>query len=619
MGSTNQVRLSANGGQFAGGSYYNLPGFFTSQQPITQSGLESCGLTNITDLVQTAPNSWIGQVEYYGFKFRATESGVVSDYEYALTGLESATVVARRVPVPVPNTAPVAQASFTFDGGVYLSASDSYDIDEDALTYEWQQTAGPEVMLEGYLSDFASFNPPILSEGDAPVTFTFRLTVSDGRLSSTATVSVTIYPPRVPLDPKAVASVVGKIAVDGVYTVTSGETVNLTAEDSTGFGEGFLSYLWETDAADVTFAPNGEETTSFIAPVVTEATDVSVTLTISPSRDFPAAVLAGPSPDLDEISTTITLRVVPEIPTEAEKKPPTTEEDVQQFVQRRQNSLVANQPDLSAAVLGGGEGTSNLTVSSMGGSADLSTAADKPVWLRLKADWSDTAGAEGDYILGAAGTHWKLSEGVALGVMAQVDHLKTVDGLSVAEGTGWLAGPYAVVKLPDQPLVLQGWLLWGKTQNSLSSDGTFTDAFDGTRLLAQGALSGQILKGDLIRKPKLQASYGKETTEAYTDGNGLAIGAQESSMAQIAAGLDVTFPVAVAAGGMTVTVGVADIWSDSLSGGAAATDGHRGKVHFGVNRRFASGGELSLTGSYDGIGMSEYESIGLDLMFQHKF
>ncbi len=519
---------------------------------------------------------------------------------------------------PNSNTAPVAQAGYNIaDGQVFLSASDSYDPDEDSLTYRWQQTAGPEVMLSDFNSDSPTFTPRPLSEGDTQVTYTFKLTVSDGTLSSTATVSVTIFPPRVPLDPKAVASVVGKKAVDGVYTVTSGETVTLSARKSSGFGDAPLTYLWETKSPDITFDPEDEVTTSFVVPDVTESTEMAVYLTVSADLRKGRSVRGLPDQEEGQAQTIVMFLMVPEDDTT--KAQAATEATVLQFIQTRQTGLVANQPDLADAVLGSGDGSSNLTVSSMGGSADLSTALNQPVWLRLKADWSNVAGAEGDYILGAAGAHWALSEGVVLGVMAQVDHLKTVDGLSVAEGTGWLVGPYAVAKLPDQPLVVQARLLWGQTSNSLSPLGTFTDSFDGTRMLAQAKVSGQILQGDLVWKPSLQASYSSETTDAYTDGNGLSIGAQESSMAQVAGGLDVTFPVTVSAGAMTVTVGVADIWSDTLTGGAAATDGHRGKLSLALNRRFASGGELSLTGSYDGVGMSDYESIGLDLLFQHKF
>lgn len=153
----------------------------------------------------------------------------------------------------------------------------------------------------------------------------------------------------------------------------------------------------------------------------------------------------------------------------------------------------------------------------------------------------------------------------------------------------------------------------------MSPLGTFQDSFDGDRLMAQLGLSGEVLKGDVTWKPMLNAGYVRETTEAYVDGTGTPVAAQDNAMAQITPGVEVSFPVEVSSGSLRLTLGAADVWSGSLSGAAASYEGHRGRVSAGVKRNFGPETALSATAIYDGIGMETYESLSLDLLFEHRF
>ena len=508
-----------------------------------------------------------------------------------------------------------------------LNSEGSTDPDGDELTYSWEQTDGPSVILSGANTASPNFVGAVLGPNDDEVTYLFRLTVSDGALSSETEISVTIFPRRVLADPEAVATVVGKTPVDGKYEVTSGELVTLTAEGSTGFDDEELGYFWETESAGVTLSSTDEETTSFTAPDVTEPTDVAVSLTIGAVLKKPTAILNDLAIDLDDgdapPTVVVTITVMPaDITTDAETQAEieAAERNGQTFIQTRSSVLLTTQPDLGDAVGGGtSEGSANLTVSSMGGQADIATAPDQPVWLRLKGSWSTVDGAEGDYILGSVGSHVMAGEGFALGVMAQVDHLKTVDGLSVSEGTGWLVGPYAVVRLKNHPVTVQGRLLYGKTDNTLSPFGTFEDSFKGDRLLAQIGMSGEIARGEVIWKPALTAGYVQETTEAYVNGAGTPVGAQKTAMAQVAPGFEVSFPVAVASGSLRLSLGVSDVWSGSVSGPASSFEGHRGRISAGMKRVLSSGATLSATTIYDGIGTPTYETMSVDVMFEHRF
>lgn len=547
---------------------------------------------------------------------------------------------------PEPNRAPVANPGYS--GGqagqtVTLNGGNSVDPDtvtNAGLTYAWRQTGSPPtVTLTDADKMDATFTAPTLDPGVESLDLTFELTVSDGELSNTRSVTVTIFAPRI-LPPEddalAVAKVLGKTAVNGTYSLTSGETVTLSAADSSLPDGPTPTYSWATDAPGVTFGSPDAETTSFTAPVVTEPTTVEVVLNIGFGKrvievDF--APLSSPALDFDDIDppgdagmrAVLTIVVMPTEIGTPEPAPSGDEAEaarkaVQTFVQTRTSLVLSNQPDMDDMLLPGvTDGTANLTVSSMGGQADLSTAPDRPVWLRLKGAWSTVDGAEGGYILGSVGAHLVQGNGFAFGIMAQVDHLKTVDGLSVGEGTGWLAGPYGVVALQSYPVTVQGRLLYGTTDNSLSPTGTFDDRFSGDRLLALLGVSGEVPRGKLTLKPTLTAGYVRETTDAYVNGAGIAVPETETALIQIAPGIEIRFPVEVSSGSLQLTFGLADVWSRSVSGDAPSYEGHRGRINAGLTRVYSSGAMLSANASYDGIGTPSYESLSVDLRYEHRF
>jgi hypothetical protein len=81
----------------------------------------------------------------------------------------------------------------TVDEGsvVHLDGSGSQDPDNDPLTFQWTQDAGPLVTLNDTASRQPTFTAPAVSPGG--VSLTFALTVHDGELTSVSdTVVITV-------------------------------------------------------------------------------------------------------------------------------------------------------------------------------------------------------------------------------------------------------------------------------------------------------------------------------------------------------------------------------------------------------------------------------------------
>jgi subtilisin family serine protease len=94
-----------------------------------------------------------------------------------------------------PNSPPIPEVgppqTVTEGSRVTLDGSGSSDPDGDQLTYEWEQTEGPAVSILESTTASSSFVAP---DVDTERILEFRLTVSDGRATSSDTVQVTVKP-----------------------------------------------------------------------------------------------------------------------------------------------------------------------------------------------------------------------------------------------------------------------------------------------------------------------------------------------------------------------------------------------------------------------------------------
>lgn len=195
-------------------------------------------------------------------------SGAVLTFEVKVTGSDctnkgtyAATVNVTNVVTNNPPIAVVATPAPVNEGDpVTLDGSASYDLDKDALTYNWEQTAGPAVTLSSYTGPVTTFTAPNDAYPDG-VTREFKLTVSDGSLIDTATKSVTVKWVNDP--PKAVLSCPA--------AVNERTSLTLVGSGSTDSDDGIASYAWvQTYGGPVATLPDPATTSdiTFAAPTL---------------------------------------------------------------------------------------------------------------------------------------------------------------------------------------------------------------------------------------------------------------------------------------------------------------------------------------------------------------
>jgi hypothetical protein len=222
------------------------------------------------------------------------------------------------------NHTPVADAgdddSIAEGSPVSLDGTDSFDSDNDAITYSWVQVSGsPTVVLGGATTATPTFTAPLGASGGAPgivATLVFELTVDDGfpadapspgytfdDVSDTVTIEIT----NVNNDPVANAGV--------DQTVNENSDVDLNGNASSDPDSDNLTYAWtQTGGPSVLLASDNTATPSFTTPFVSSGGDAltfeltvddgyggtstdEVVINVQNENDPPDASLAQPSRD----------------------------------------------------------------------------------------------------------------------------------------------------------------------------------------------------------------------------------------------------------------------------------------------------------------------------------
>jgi len=219
--------------------------------------------------------------------------------------------------------------------------------------------------------------------------------------------------------------------------------------------------------------------------------------------------------------------------------------------------------------------------------------------------YSDTD-RQGEFGLVSVGADYLVNRNLLIGGFVQADIFPAATGSngSAMGGTGWLAGPYATLRLADH-LYLDVLAAAGTSSNTISPDGSYTDSFGATRWMASGTLSGQWQAGGWTFGPEARLSYYSETSDAYLDHFGVNIPSVTAGQGQVALGPNVSYRLD-AGGGVVIDTsvrldGLMNIATDS---GSTSIEDIRGRAETGVNLTLPGGFSLGVSAAYDGIGSS---------------
>ena len=227
----------------------------------------------------------------------------------------------------------------------------------------------------------------------------------------------------------------------------------------------------------------------------------------------------------------------------------------------------------------------------------------------------DTGGHFGIAYLGA---DYIVSRNLLVGVLAQVDDMAETSGTGgyKISGKGWMAGPYATLKLSDH-VYLQSRAAWGKSDNLVSPYGTYGDHFTTTRWLASAALVGHWAFGNWQLRPTASVAMMEDTSVSYVDSLGVTIPGVKVSLGQFKAGPEVSYRYTLPSGTVIEPrLGAHVIWNFhgselpvDLGGTLTGPEGVRGRIEVGLGLKLYDGVMIDLGAAYDGIGSGDFSAV----------
>ncbi|MEI9901093.1 MAG: autotransporter domain-containing protein [Hyphomicrobium sp.] len=127
------------------------------------------------------------------------------------------------------------------------------------------------------------------------------------------------------------------------------------------------------------------------------------------------------------------------------------------------------------------------------------------------------AGGDLDGYIGfvSVGADYVLSPSLLFGMLVQFDSMRQRSELQAAEasGVGWMAGPYATVRLSEER-ILEARAAWGQSYNEVSPFLTYTDEFDTNRWLVFVAAGRAVgLRGVDVQSLHVGRLYGRRIQE----------------------------------------------------------------------------------------------------------
>jgi outer membrane autotransporter protein len=216
------------------------------------------------------------------------------------------------------------------------------------------------------------------------------------------------------------------------------------------------------------------------------------------------------------------------------------------------------------------------------------------------------------------GADYVFMQSVLIGALVQYDWTKESSAAanSAVDGQGWMAGPYATVRLtPNLYFDARG--AWGTSHNSVNPFGLYQDRFATDRWIAQASLTGNWWMGNFRVTPSAGVTYAAEQQRSYTDSLGVLIPDQTVKLGRLMFGPEFAYRI-MGANGVTYEplLAVKGIWdfvkpdTTTVAGYLVSNDSVRALAQAGILARAANGYAVRIVGQYDGIGSNNFRNYG---------
>lgn len=276
-----------------------------------------------------------------------------------------------------------------------------------------------------------------------------------------------------------------------------------------------------------------------------------------------------------------------------------------------------------APPVGGGDMFGVLNVAGGdAGTADPGPQSGWDFWAQGTYAITDSGNAETQTGFLFAGLDYRFKDRAVAGLVGQLDitdESNDTDNTS-ADGVGWMAGPYAVLRVRDN-FYFDGAATYGQSYNTLNALGLFEDDFRTQRFLLQGGLTGDFEVTSNTRvSPFARVTYYFETQESYTDTLGRLIPSQDFDLGRLEFGPKVAWDLVLDDRLLfSPFLSLSGIYDFNKLNDATPADATLASSDEDLRARLKAGAGLVLPGRgirfsgegfFDGIGTEDFRSYG---------
>ncbi|MBL8565786.1 MAG: DUF11 domain-containing protein [Hyphomicrobiaceae bacterium] len=250
--------------------------------------------------------------------------------------------------------------------------------------------------------------------------------------------------------------------------------------------------------------------------------------------------------------------------------------------------------------------------------ADRKRAEKFDIWVEGSYEYFNHAGSQGSFGLWKFGVDYTIKPGLLVGVMMQLDHTQDKSETMgyLVKGSGWMAGPYAAMRLGPN-ILLDGRYLAGLSRNEVSPYLTYNDTFTTERWLAAARLSGRWTWKDFTFTPSIEYVHFSDKSASYTDSTGIQIDSQKVTIDRLIFGPEIRYTTELSdKSSLGLHAGVKGLWDINKVGlrdldNPAEFDKHSNlhiRFDIGASLQMSAGPSLELNLGYEGLGQDSYSS-----------